>query len=242
MQSRSELPSVGVQSLLVLLVDRDTETRHMYADYLRLTLGEIEEAADGREALAKAISRRPDVIVTETRLPGINGFDLCGLLRRDTITHAIPIVVVTGDAHPADVTRAERAGANLVLPKPCLPEQLLNGMRQVLHRSAELRARGNAAREKLAGQLSRSEEILQRSRRSARKPLSRAYKRHDTTAPPIDPPALICPTCDQPLVYQRSHIGGVSARHSEQWDYYLCPGSCGTFQYRQRTRKLRKLL
>jgi two-component system cell cycle response regulator DivK len=242
MQSRTELPSAGDPPVLVLLVDRDTDTRRMYAEYLRLALGEIEEAADGREALAKAISRRPDVIVTETRLPGINGFDLCGLLRRDTTTQSIPIVVVTGDAYPADVTRAEKAGANLVLVKPCLPEQLLEGMRQVLQHSGELRARGNAAREKLAGQLSRSEELLQRSRRGVRKPLSRAYKRHDTSAPPIDPPALICTTCDQPLVYQRSHIGGVSARHAEQWDYYACPTACGTFQYRQRTRKLRKLL
>jgi two-component system cell cycle response regulator DivK len=242
MDTRTALPSAQDHSVLALLVDRDPETRRMYAEYLKLALCEIEEASDGREALAKAISRRPDVIVTETRLPGISGFDLCGLLRHDSTTQAIPIVVVTGDSYPASVTRAERAGANLVLVKPCLPEKLLDGMRQVLQHSTDLRARGNAAREKLAGQLTRSEELLQRSRRNARKPLSRAYKRHDTIAPPIAPPALICPVCDQSLVYQRSHIGGVSARHSEQWDYYLCPGTCGTFQYRQRTRKLRKLV
>jgi two-component system, cell cycle response regulator DivK len=242
MPSTTALPSAQNHSVLALLVDRDADTRRMYAEYLRLALCEIEEAGDGREALAKAISRRPDVIVTETRLPGISGFDLCGLLRTDTTTQEIPIVVVTGDAYPAAVSRAEDAGANVVLLKPCLPEKLLDAMRQVLEHSASLRARATATREKLAGQLTRSGELLQRSRRSGKKPLSRAYKRHDTISPPIEPPALICPTCDQPLIYQRSHIGGVSARHSEQWDYYVCPSTCGTFQYRERTRKLRKVL
>ena len=33
-------------------------------------------------------------------------------------------------------------------------------------------------------------------------------------------------------------VGGVSARDPEQWDYYTCPGACGQFRYRQRTRKL----
>jgi hypothetical protein len=43
------------------------------------------------------------------------------------------------------------------------------------------------------------------------------------------------------LQYLRSHVGGVSALNSEQWDYYECAAGCGTFQYRQRTRKLRQV-
>ena len=61
---------------LTLLVDRDADTRRMYAEFLILSSCSIEEAEDGREALAKAIARRPDIVVTETRLPGINGYDL----------------------------------------------------------------------------------------------------------------------------------------------------------------------
>ena len=52
---------------------------------------------------------------------------------------------------------------------------------------------------------------------------------------------LVCPSCDQALKYLRSHIGGVSARHLEQWDYFECPAGCGSFQYRERTKKLRKV-
>jgi hypothetical protein len=71
--------------------------------------------------------------------------------------------------------------------------------------------------------------------------LKKAHHRGDTIAPPIPPPTLLCPSCDRPLTYRRSHVGGVSSRHSEQWDYYDCVSRCGTFQYRARTRKLRKV-
>src|SRR5690349_13705046 len=67
----------AVSAPVVLLVDRDSDTRMMYADYLRAVRFAIEEADDGREALAKAIAQPPAVIVTETRLPGMDGYDLC---------------------------------------------------------------------------------------------------------------------------------------------------------------------
>ena len=70
----------------------------MYAEFLKQAACEIDEAEDGREALAKALTHHPDVIVTETRLPGMNGLELCRILRDDANTRDIPIVVVTGDA------------------------------------------------------------------------------------------------------------------------------------------------
>src|SRR6476619_2091162 len=83
---------------LTLLVDRDSDTRRMYAEYLtQASACVIDEAEDGREALAKAISSRPDILITETRLPGISGYDLCSLLRADETTRDIPIVFITGE-------------------------------------------------------------------------------------------------------------------------------------------------
>jgi CheY-like chemotaxis protein len=227
---------------LALLVDRDPDTRRMYAQYLQLSACDVDEAEDGREALAKAIARHPDVVVTETRLPGINGFDLCQLLRRDPSTTKISIVFVTGDAFEADLRRAERSGADAVLIKPCLPDKLIAEIRRVLRQSAELRMRGTTTRAKFAEQAERSQVLIGRAHGNMRRVmLSRAHKRADTTEPPTVPPALICPECDLPLKYLHSHVGGVSARHPEQWDYFECTAGCGTFQYRERTRKLRKV-
>ena len=225
-----------------LLVDRDADTRHMYAEFLRQSACEIDEAEDGREALAKAIARHPDVIVTETRLSGISGIDLCRLLRTDPATSDIPIVVVTGDAFEADRARAQHAGADAVLVKPCLPERLAVELQAVLSHVRKMQAHVAAPRSSVAPQSDRAETAACDSPARRRPMLSRAHIRHDTTEPPAAPPALVCPMCDQPLRYLKSHIGGVSARYPEQWDDFECLGGCGTFQYRQRTRKLRRVV
>jgi len=227
---------------LALLVDRDPDSRQMYAEYLSHAAYEVEQAEDGREALAKAIAQRPHVIITETQLPGIDGYRLCELLRADASTQATPIIIVTGDAHPPDLRRAERSGADAVLTKPCLPERLMEEIRRCLETSIALRQRAVALRTDVDEQLPRAAQELKKSRQiRARTPLSKTFNRHTTVTPPLSPPSLVCPSCDTPLVYQDSHIGGVSEHHREQWDYFECPGKCGRFQFRQRTRKLRKL-
>ena len=227
---------------LALLVDRDPDSRQMYAEFLRHAAYEVEQAEDGREALAKAISQRPHVIITETQLPGIDGYHLCELLRADAATHSTPIIIVTGDACPPELLRAERSGADVVLTKPCLPERLMEEIRRCLEESSALRKRAVALcsvvdeRQALAArQVEKSRNIRRRA------PLSKTFNRHTTVTPALPPPTLMCPTCDTPLLYENSHIGGVSEHHREQWDHFECPANCGRFQYRQRTRKLRKL-
>jgi DNA-binding response OmpR family regulator len=237
------VPGFDADPIVALLVDRDQDTRHMYAEYLKLGNWRVDEAGDGREALAKAIAMHPDVIVTETRLPGIDGITLCALLRRDVATNAIPVVFVTGDAYPADVERAMEAGGDLVLTKPCLPEDLLTRLRIVLEASRDLRTRAAAVRFNALDKLEHADQVLSRSVDTVESHLTlkKAHRRGDTISPPIAAPTLVCPLCDRPLTYRRSHVGGVSSKHAEQWDYFDCEAGCGTFQYRARTRKLRKV-
>ena len=186
----------------------------MYAEYLQVSSAWlVEEAADGREALAKAISRCPAVVITETRLPGMSGFDLCQLLRADAITTGISIIVVTGDALENDIRRARMSGADTVLVKPCLPERLYEEIQRVVERGAGA-GEGHAS---LFASRPESDPLF------------------------FTPPAVLCPSCDAVLRYIRSHMGGVGTRVREQWDYFECTAGCGTFQYRQRTRKLKKV-
>jgi two-component system cell cycle response regulator DivK len=238
MGTRSLLAAWNADPPLALIVDRDADTRRLYAEYLRLSACVVEEAEDGREALAKAISHQPDVIITETRLPGMSGLELCDLLRSDASTRNIPIVIITGDAF--HVTRAQTLAADAVLFKPCLPESVLAEIYRLLDRSVDLTDETRLIHEKMSKRLADADATIPDSgyRRTI---LSRTYQRVETTEPPVAPPALVCPDCDQALRYQRSHVGGVSARHPEQWDYFECANGCGMFQYRRRTRKLRKV-
>jgi CheY-like chemotaxis protein len=224
---------------VALLVDRDADTRKMYAEYLATARCVVDEAEDGREALAKAIARQPSVIVTETRLPGISGFDLCALLRSDPQTLHIPIIVVTADAYTTDQHRAQLAGADAVLVKPCLPATLLEEIQRLIDRPEHERA---ATSHPDPGAIASVDDRPANGAAGGRRVmLSRVHHRQDTTTPPITPPVLVCPHCDQPLRYVRSHVGGVSERHQEQWDYYECAAGCGTYQYRERTKRLRKV-
>jgi two-component system cell cycle response regulator DivK len=235
-------PEHAARPTVALLVDHDADTRGMYAEFLRQSKLEIDEAEEGREALAKVLSSRPDIVVSETRLPGLSGLELCALIRRDATISSTPFIFVTADAFPADIKRAEAIGANCVLIKPCLPERLLVEVRRLTSQGHDLRDRSAVARAAVADQLARSDRLIEKSRENFRRvTLSKALNRVQTTAPPVAPPGLVCPVCDHPLDYVRSHVGGVSIRHLEQWDYFECPAGCGTFQYRQRTRKLRKV-
>src|SRR5436190_3521825 len=117
--------------IFALLVDRDEDARHLYTAYLRTQACIVDEAVDGREALAKALSRRHDVIITETRVPGIDGYQLCALLRRDAYTQATPIIVVTGEPCESVTERASGAGATAILSKPCLPQVLWSTIRRL---------------------------------------------------------------------------------------------------------------
>lgn len=227
---RTAEPS-AVATQRILLVDPDADTRTMYREWLQLAGCEVVEATDGREALAEALVRPPALIVLEMRLPFIDGRALCEILRRDHATADIPVLMVTSDARAAEPARAKAAGASAVLVKPATPEQVLAECRRLLVNSIPLPP-------PVAHCPTASEP--QPARRSRR--MSKSFARTSTTTPPLPPPRAICPSCDRLLTYRHSHVGGVSERQREQWDWYVCDGSCGIFEYRHRTRRLRRLV
>ena len=215
----------------ILVVDPDDDTRSLYREWLPICGCEVVEATDGREALAEALVRPPALVVTEMRLPFIDGYALCDILRRDHATKGVPILVVTSEARASELTRARTAGATAVLVKPATPEQILAEMQRLL-------VDGTAGQE-LVPEVQPEEAAappVPRQRRA-----SKSLVRVATTTPPLAPPPAICPGCDRMLTYRHSHLGGVSEREREQWDSYACAG-CGTFEYRHRTRRLRQLV
>jgi two-component system chemotaxis response regulator CheY len=210
----------------VLVVDADDDTRALYRNALSVVGYEVIEASDGRDALTKALVEPPTLIITEVRLPLVDGYALCEILRRDLATRSVPILIVTAEARSTELSRIRRAGANGVLVKPTLPDALVCEVQRLI-----TQADSDAAEPSEAPNLSSEHD---------RTAGAQSHRRFGTTTPHKVPPALTCPSCDVSLIYAHSHVGGVSDRQREQWDYYLCP-TCGTFQYRQRTRKLRRI-
>lgn len=221
-----------------LVVDPDWETRLLYRECLAFHRWSVMEAESGPEALAKAIGCRPGLIVSETRLPGFTGIALCQLLRRDVATHHVPFVFVTADVQPATLAKATQAGADLVLTKPCPPDQLLEGIRAAVVRTRRQQTEAVPLTQPREDERALTPAALANTS-SRRTTLKNLHRRGETGNPPRPPPVLHCPDCAQLLQYLRSHIGGVSSKNAEQWDYFECR-RCGGFEYRARTKKLRK--
>ena len=116
---------------VVLLVQADADSREMYSEFLRYQGFLPVPVLAARDALA--VAPRADVIVTGLLLPeDMDGIELIARLKRDERTRRIPIIVVTACAFKSDRERAEDAGCDLFLPKPCPPDDLLREVRRLL--------------------------------------------------------------------------------------------------------------
>ena len=208
----------------VLVAEHDADARALYCELFQSTGADVVEAADGREALVSALSEPPALLFTALRLPLLDGYALCEILRRDLATAKVPILVLTGDVRPPSAVRVRAAGADTVILKPASRAQLLAEARRLL----VSRARRTLGRP--GGELG---EAKNRKRRNA-------SERFETTTPAVPPPSLTCPRCERPLTHQRSYVGGVLTR-AEQWDEFEC-ATCGRFEYRHRTASLRPVI
>jgi two-component system, cell cycle response regulator DivK len=118
---------------IVLLVEDDLDGRRMYADWLSEAGFRVDQAHNGLQALERAFDSRPDVVVTDLNIPGIDGFELTRRLKHDTRTRDVPVLAVTGyAAFASDPERARRAGCDAVLSKPCSPEDLEAAIRGLI--------------------------------------------------------------------------------------------------------------
>jgi two-component system, cell cycle response regulator DivK len=106
---------------VVLLVDDIEDCRDVYGQFLAHAGYRVVEAADGQEALAKAVSLRPDVIVMDLWMPHLDGWESIRRLKASPATADIPVLVLTGDAYAQARQEAVDAGCQAYLVKPCLP-------------------------------------------------------------------------------------------------------------------------
>ena len=117
----------------VLILDDDSDTAEMYAIALSQAGYETVEAHSPEDALPWVLEETPAVVVTDLAVPGrMDGLEFTRRLRRNERTRAILIIVVTGLPHTTYREAAQRAGCDMFLPKPCLPDELALCVRRAL--------------------------------------------------------------------------------------------------------------
>ena len=125
---------------LVLIVEDDRDGRLLFAEWLEQSGFRVEQAHNGLQALERAFDLVPDAILTDLNIPGIDGYELTRRLKMDSRTSQIPILAVTGYApFTQDPSRADRAGCDAILPKPCLPDDLEAVLTALIARARERR-------------------------------------------------------------------------------------------------------
>jgi CheY-like chemotaxis protein len=118
----------------VLVVDDSPDARALYGEYLEFCGFRVETAADGEEAVEKARRERPAVILMDLSMPKMDGWEAIRCLRADPAMAEVPIVVLSAYAFGDEPERAQKAGADLCLTKPCLPSQVGRVIRAMLLR------------------------------------------------------------------------------------------------------------
>jgi DNA-binding response OmpR family regulator len=123
----------------ILLVEDEPSMRMALTDILESEGYRVQTAADGEAGLRQAVEQRPDVILLDVMLPKLDGFTLCGELRRLEIV--TPVLMLTAKGQVQDRVMGLDSGADDYLVKPFSTEELLARVRALLRRrSAERRS------------------------------------------------------------------------------------------------------
>ena len=116
----------------VLVVEDELKIARLIRDYLEGAGFGVLEAADGQTAISMARSHRPDMIVLDLGLPGMDGLDVTRRLRE---TSSVPIIMVTARVEETDRIVGLELGADDYLTKPFSPKELVARIRAVLRRA-----------------------------------------------------------------------------------------------------------
>ena len=116
----------------VLLVDDDTELCELLQEFLARRNIRLETASDSRRGLARALVGGHDLLLLDVMMPGLDGFELLRLLRRQS---QVPVIMLTARTTQSDRVAGLDAGADDYLPKPFGTEELMARIRAVLRRS-----------------------------------------------------------------------------------------------------------
>jgi DNA-binding response OmpR family regulator len=117
----------------ILIVDDEPKITQLVRDYLERSGFAVITARDGREAVMRARTDRPDLIVLDLGLPDLDGLDVTRQLRRDS---QVPIIMLTARDGEADRVAGLELGADDYVTKPFSPRELVARVRAVLRRQA----------------------------------------------------------------------------------------------------------
>jgi two-component system phosphate regulon response regulator PhoB len=120
----------------VLIIEDEEDIRELVNYNLSKEGYQITSAESGEEGLKTAKSKQPNLIVLDLMLPGMDGLEICKLLKADPKTQHIPIVMLTAKGEESDVITGLELGADDYIAKPFSPKVLVARIRMILRRKS----------------------------------------------------------------------------------------------------------
>jgi two-component system, cell cycle response regulator DivK len=117
---------------LILLVEDDEDSRFVYRLLFEDQGFQVLLAASGEEGLRLAHEAKPQAIIMDVSIPGVDGWTATKRLKADPQVAHIPVIVLTAHAFPEDRHRAHAVGCDAFLTKPCEPRRVLEEVRRQL--------------------------------------------------------------------------------------------------------------
>jgi phosphate regulon transcriptional regulator PhoB len=130
----------------ILIVEDEPDIAELVSYNLKKTGYETTSVSDGEEALSLVRKAPFDLIILDLMLPGIQGLDLCRIIRNDPATARLPIIMLTAKAEESDRVLGLETGADDYLPKPFGTKELIARVRAILRRSPGKTAQATIAR------------------------------------------------------------------------------------------------
>ncbi len=116
----------------ILVVEDNPSHLELMGDYLREKGYTVINASNAKEALYKAATKKPDVVITDVVMPGMNGFELCRNLKSNPTTERLPVIICTSKDKRVDRLWGIKQGADIYITKPFTQEQLVRAVQSVI--------------------------------------------------------------------------------------------------------------
>jgi len=116
----------------ILVVDDAPAELELICSYLRDGGYIVISTTDAKDALAKAESQKPDIVLTDVVMPGMSGFELCRSLKKNEATQQLPVVICTSKDQDLDKLWGKKQGADAYVTKPFTREGLLQALQSVV--------------------------------------------------------------------------------------------------------------
>jgi CheY-like chemotaxis protein len=126
---------------LILIAEDDVDNREGYAEYLTFLGYRVAQVANGEDAVIWTQQLRPDVLLLDLALPGIDGWEVARRVKTTEGTRQTVIIALSACVFPGDIVRAKDAGCEVFLDKPCYPQTVADEIRRLLKERGSAPAR-----------------------------------------------------------------------------------------------------